>query len=135
MQKPVYITPEICETVPMNDGTYHRDLGLPGELAPRWAGHFRLVYSEHAKHAALTDRLGRIPIFDDGEFEAQDVVEVSVRDGEPYKAVLRCPCSDYLDLIFVLENPSQGACVVRTVWFNLASDTHKTLDRSKYQRP
>lgn len=122
----------------MKDGTFHKDLGLPSHLAFHWAGEFNLTYSQHALRAANSDRYGLIPLYRKMEFRADDVVEVTVENGRPVKAVLRVPLPDYnaLDLVLVLLFPEYGGkCFVKTVWFNERTDAHKTLRTDKYDRP
>jgi len=118
----------------IKNGTYHRQLGpLPGK--GMWHGNLVLVYSEHAIKAASEDRYGPLPLFSSVEFDANlDAVEVTFENGEPVKAVLRIPLDDKLDLIYVVLRPAGGVALVKTIWGNLASDGHRTLDKSKYVR-
>lgn len=118
----------------IKNGTYHRQLGpLPGK--GMWHGILRLVYSEHAIRAASEDRHGSLPLFSSVEFDAAlDVVEVTMENGLPVKAVLRIPLDDKLDLVYVILRPEGGVALVKTIWGNLASDGHRILDKSKYVR-
>jgi hypothetical protein len=50
------------------------------------------------------------------------------------KAVLRIPVDDRLDVVYVLLRPEAGRALVKTMWGNLGSDAHSTLDKSKYVR-
>jgi hypothetical protein len=133
--------PACCEDF-MSQETFHRAIGLPRGAAETWAGNFRLVYSQHALKACRDDRYGEIPVFPSAEFEAQDVVEVTTEYGAgrsvdrayPVKAVIRAPWTNELDLIFVVEAPVNGVCVVRTCWYNLATDKHATLNKTAYKR-
>lgn len=118
----------------MLDGKYHKQLGLPKGSAELWAGVLDLRYGHHAQSEADVDRYGRAELFSSAEFKASDVVEIEVEGGSPVKAVLRFPYDDTLDLVMVLQRPERGVSFVRTVWFNKASDNHKSLDRSKYNR-
>lgn len=120
---------------PMKDGLYHKQLGLPPGVAALWAGDIGLQYGRHAQSEASLDRYGKLPLFPAVEFEAGDVVEIEVRQGEPVKAVLRVPLDDKKDLVYALSLPVRGEAFVRTVWFNDANDSHRTLDRSKYVKP
>lgn len=118
----------------MNDGVYHRSLGLPAGFADIWAGDFDMEYSQHARQESDRDRYGKIPLYPAVLFEVGDVVEIEVRNNLPVKAVLRVPLNDRDDLVFVLSVPVEKKVFVRTVWRNRASDGHKTLDVSKYAR-
>lgn len=117
------------------DGLYHRFLGLPPEAAKLWVGQLNLYYSAHAQKAATEDRYGKVPLFSSVLFEEGDVIEVEVKDGRVIKAVLRVPYDDHRDLVFAILRPDGVAAYVKTVWFNLASDAHKTLRRELYRRP
>ena len=119
----------------MNDGLYHKNLGLPRGAAVLWAGCLKLQYSRHAQNESNRDRYGAVPLYPEVEFESADVVEIEIRQGQPVKAVLRFPLDDSkLDIVYVLTCPEHGQAFVRTVWFNQAQDTHRTLDASKYRR-
>jgi hypothetical protein len=118
----------------MKDGLYHRDIGLPAGMAALWQGMLDLSYGHHAQSESSLDRYGKLPTFPAVEFEAGDVVEIEVRAGEAVKAVLRVPLDDSRDLVYVLLRPVAGRSFVKTVWFNEARDSHRTLDRSKYCR-
>ena len=118
----------------MKDGTYHKKFGFPTDALIHWVGRFDLAYSEHALRAAKTDRYGEVPLYDWAEFEAIDVVEVTVENGAAVKAVLRAPL-DYRDIVFVLAKiPGSKSLLVKTVWFNLHTDQHKTLNERAYVR-
>ena len=119
----------------MLDGKYHKQLGLPKGSAELWAGRLQLRYGNHAQSEADVDRYGRAELFGEAEFEAADVVEVEVAQGQPVKAVLRFPYDDDKDLVMVLQRPERSVSFVRTVWFNLVSDKHRSLDHSKYRKP
>lgn len=108
---------------------YHKDVFAP-EKYFRSPGVVRLHYGHHAKAAAVDDRFGNLsqylrPYVDIDEAE---VVEVEVTDGAVTKRVLRIPVKDDLALVMVVM--ANG--FVRTVWGNLATDTHKSLDRGRY---
>lgn len=116
----------------MKNGLYHREIGLPPGAANLWAGVLSLEYSQHAQRAAREDRYGRLELYPEIEFEPSDVVEIELQEGEAVKAVLRIPLEDGRDMVFAILRPEAGRARVKTVWCNLGSDAHKTLDRSKY---
>lgn len=125
------------------DGLYHKEIGFPpGALLPWVMGDLELIYSEHAKQAADNDRYGAVPRLDIAGFAEHEVIEVEIRGGHAVKAVLRIPCDGRpgLDMILVLLAPVQGTgefpqAFVKTVWFNLRNDKHKTLRRELYKKP
>lgn len=108
---------------------YHKDVFAPASVF-RSPGVTRVRYGHHAVAAAESDRYGNLsrhlrPYVDMDEAE---IVEVEVTNGEISKRVIRVPVED--DLVLVLVINADG--FVKTVWGNRASDTHKTLDRSKF---
>lgn len=118
----------------VKNGRYHKLLGLPAGAAQLWASKLSLRWGFHAQKEADIDRYGRAEQFDSAEFEANDIVEITMEDGKPLQAVARFPYSDDLDLVMVLAAPKDGEAFVKTVWFNRANDNHKSLDRSKYNK-
>lgn len=119
---------------------YHRELGIP-EWAKRQIAalpKLNLGYSQHAKRACLDDRFGAIlnpllvyfPVLD-------HVVEVETVQSQVIKFVVRVPYDAVRDLILAIcvdkVAPNHG--FVKTLWSNMRSDKHSTLDASKYCRP
>lgn len=127
----------------MKNGLYHKQIGLPVGATLPWTTHeIELVYSEHARQEAQSDRYANMPFYSSMEFAEHEVIEVEVQDQQPVKAVLRIPCEDHpgLDMVLVLLAPehrpgNNPKSVVKTVWFNRRSDSHKTLRRHLYQQP
>lgn len=124
----------------MKDGLYHSEIGIPAEaLNPFFAGRtFRLDYTRHAKHAAISDRYGpltKAPLsltINPGEvFEAQvesgRVVKFAVRLTAGFSAA-----SPDVDLVLVLMPTGGLFLTVKTLWLNKRTDKHVTLDRNKY---
>jgi hypothetical protein len=109
------------------DGLYNVALGLP-VLNFKGLGPIRLIYSRHAQQAALNDRYGHINLPTVLNPMHAELIEVEMSGGAPVKAVFRLPLDDRRDICLVVL-PSG---LVKTVWVNLASDAHKTLDASKY---
>jgi len=109
----------------MQDGLYHRDIFLPIRLG--FAAFVK--YSAHARQAAQDDRYGALTLPAVISTQEADVIEVEVANGKPHKAVLRMRHDDERDLCVVVL---LDTCVVKTVWCNLRTDTHGTLDRTKY---
>lgn len=109
----------------MKDGLYHRDVHLPFRLS--WAA--MLNYSRHARHEATRDRYGALNLPRTLSTAEADVIEVEVQNGKPHKAVLRMPHDEQRDIVLVVL---LDRALVKTVWCNLRTDAHKTLDTSKY---
>lgn len=111
---------------------YHKDVFLPNhvrESVP--SGIQRLNYSHHARNAAMNDRYGVIPLTDRIDFGMMEVVEVE-HDGRLQKVVLRENGQEKNRVFVVMPKP--GGWLVKTVWFNLASDRHRTLRRELYEQ-
>jgi hypothetical protein len=122
----------------MKDGLYNRGAyGLPSGAAERFAAPVaELIFGAHAYEESKADRYGVATLPDSIEIAPQDVVEVQVEAGQPAKAVVRFPYDDNLDLVLVLRpNGKSNRFFVKTVWFNQASDKHRTLRLAPYSRP
>ncbi len=115
---------------------------MPAEMAAPWIGALSLYYTPHARDAANEDRCGPVKLDHLVTVQTQDVVEVTMNEsGEPEKAVVRVPStSPGLDIVLVLMVPKFAGgwahagkvSLVKTVWFNKSTDTHRTLDTSRY---
>jgi hypothetical protein len=109
----------------MEDGLYHRDVWMPFTLGFATL----LKYSRHALTEAARDRYGSLNLpATIGTHEAE-VIEVEIVNGKPHKALLRKAYDAHRDICLVVLLDTS---VVKTVWCNLRTDAHKTLDRSKY---
>lgn len=120
----------------IKDGAYHREIGFPCGFKNPFEGEIKVILSRHAQEARYSDHYGYVAV-ENGPFKLQagNLVEVQFEAGVPVKAVLRMPWSAYLDLVMVLLAPVGGIALAKTLWFNRASDKHRTLDRSKYVKP
>ncbi|KVP97788.1 hypothetical protein WJ96_04260 [Burkholderia ubonensis] len=117
----------------MTTKLYHKDVYAP-DVIFRSPGVVRLRYSRHAQYAACDDRYGDLsryltPYMD---FDEAEIVEVELDvEGQISKRVARFQVDE--DLVLVVVAQTDG--FVRTVWGNLISDRHSTLDRRKYVQP
>lgn len=127
----------------MNVYTYHKDIGFPTNLR-RPAGEHSLSHTRHSREAAQNDRYGpfywlptlmNLPA-SNSRSDIKLIECDALADGTVLKAVYRMPYDRERDLCLVLLfDRGPGQALVKTVWGNLATDTHKTLDASKYDRP
>ncbi len=120
---------------------FHRDLGfapiVTRALCRLATSSFRPRYSMHSLRAALDDRYGpfvppaRITI------NVPEVVEVEISGLCITKVVVRIPCPkrDGFDLMLALTDFAADTVTVKTCWLNRTTDTHTTLDASKYVQP
>lgn len=113
----------------MTANLYHREIYMPKGVLALAGVNVKLKVSEHAKRAARNDRYGQIEIPAEITFNGSDVVEAEFVNGKLAKVVVRLPYDSTRDAIFV--------CLIdgtlKTVWFNLRSDSHKTLRKELYK--
>ena len=109
----------------MKDGLYHRNIFLPVQLG--FAAFVR--YSPHAIEAASNDRYGALTLPRVVSTQEAEVIELEVVNGKVEKAVFRMKHDEHRDICLVVL---LGSCVVKTVWCNVRTDDHKSLDTSKY---
>lgn len=107
---------------------FHFELGIP-KIAQTKIGTIQLRYSMHAERAARSDRYGNISLPQDLDTNSAQVIEVEMRGRFTLKVVYRVKYNESADLVLVVL-PENG--MVKTVWLNLNSDLHRTLDASKY---
>src|SRR4051812_41370254 len=107
----------------MTANLYHREIYMPKGVLALTGVTLKLAATDHAKRAARSDRYGQIEIPAEITFNGSDIVEAEFVNGKLSKVVVRLPYDAKRDAIFV--------CLIdgtlKTVWFNLKSDFHKTL--------
>lgn len=111
---------------------YHKEVGIPAINLPK--GKYRLDYGSHARQEATQDRFGEIELPEFLDADSAEVIEVEVERGIVQKILYRFKLDGQRDVCMPVI-PRTGAMFVKTVWVNLRSDKHKTLDRSKYAKP
>lgn len=109
---------------------YHYTLGFPPKFNPN-VGTVRLAYSRHALEAAKNDRYGDIKLRGTLDTTAAKCIELGLERGHVKKLVYRISYSSSLDLILACYIEGSHFKVA-TVWLNLKSDQHCTLDASRY---
>ena len=108
---------------------YHADNRLPaGFVKPTHT--VTVSYSGHARKAANTDRYGKMELPEFLCLKNAQVIEVGVENGRVAKILFRTNYDENLDMCIVLV-PGKS-WFAKTVWYNEKTDTHSTLDRSKY---
>lgn len=108
---------------------YHYQIGLPKIEIPDVYG---LRASAHALAQAASDRYGSFEIPTNFRKVDWKVIEMETENGPLVKVVARRKLDEMRDLVMVFI-PSQR--VIKTVWVNLASDRHRTLNRALYAIP
>lgn len=110
---------------------FHTNLFMPNSVKkPVYEGPLR--YGPHALREARSDRFGNIelPQCFDASIAQLIEVEFDERKEEVVKQVWRQPLDETRDLVLVVTKNG----FVKTVWVNLKSDKHRTLDASRYVR-
>lgn len=110
---------------------YHADIRLPEgfRLPARIVG---LEWGFHALNALRDDRYGEIEKYDHIDLTTKSVIEVGVTGKRVEKVVIRGSLDADRDIVYVLIPKGYQPWFVKTVWVNLKTDHHKTLDRSRY---
>jgi hypothetical protein len=118
----------------MEEILWHADIRLPdGFVAP--IDRVAINYGSHARREALSDRYGKIHLPASLTLGRFDVIEVGTIGGKVSKILFRGILDLERDLCIVLVPNKDGEpWFCKTVWVNLATDTHGTLDRSRYVR-
>lgn len=113
---------------------YHKDKGFPDDINMPSGFHpvVSLNYGGHAKLEALKDKYGPMHLPQRIDVRKGETIEIGVTGKVVTKIVLRFSYDAEKDIIIVLM-PASG--FVKTVWFNLKSDQHKSLDLSRYSDP
>ncbi|PNG50164.1 hypothetical protein WDL1P1_00203 (plasmid) [Variovorax sp. WDL1] len=108
---------------------------MPARLAePCHRGPLR--YTRHALNEANSDRYGKVTLLHAFIPEQATLIETEAEDGPDgrnsrvVKQLWRCPMDEYRDLVMALLPGG----VVKTVWVNLRSDKHRTLNKARYAR-
>jgi hypothetical protein len=93
---------------------YHKDLGFPKGFNSQ-VGTVVLQYTQHAKLAALNDKYGRIDLQRTIDTNKAECIEIQLEQG-----------------LIIVCRPQGRGFIVPTVWLNLKSDKHETLNLSRY---
>jgi len=94
-----------------------------------------MAYSGHALRAYSEDRYrpGNGVTLPTQWPRKAELVELETHDGMvPTKLVMRLELTATFDLVVVLSLETE---LIKTVWLNLKSDVHATLNLSRYDKP
>lgn len=111
--------------------------GIPTELVARIArANLPLKYTPHALREAIRDRYGVLPAAwfpqsFQGSSGGWDIVEAETLNGILSKFVVRRVVDGTRSLVLVILVDG----TVKTLWTNLNTDKHTTLDKSKFSQP
>lgn len=110
---------------------FHADVYFPEYvrgILPK--GKQKLKYTKHAMREAQTDKYGTITLPRFVDFDSSQIIQVELND-KFKKFVVRYPLNDKRDVCLVVKQ-ERSVWILITVWSNLKSDRHKSLDKSKY---
>jgi hypothetical protein len=111
---------------------FHKDVFMPPSAkSPVFEG--KLKYSFHAIKASQSDRFGDITLPEMFSVANAELIESELSDDGKVvlKQVWRQALDDKRDLVLVITRDGR----VKTVWINLRSDKHRTLQVDKYVQP
>lgn len=108
---------------------FHREVFMPPKILALGEVNVPVVSTAHAIKAAAEDRYGMIAIPSRVIFSGKNIIEAEVVDKKLAKVLLRLEYDETRDLLMALSVPEFR---VKTVWFNLKTDTHSTLRRELY---
>ena len=110
---------------------YHPEVFLP-DWFEMPSGVVVLEYSRHALKAAKDDRYGHISLPTRLDLSDFALVELGASGKRTSKIVVRGRYDETRDIVLVLcPGPIY---FVKTVWFNLSTDNHKTLRKGRYAK-
>lgn len=112
----------------MQSKLYHYLTGFPGTVT--LPAQLAVEYTQHAKRAAADDRYGAIPLRNVLDMRAAKVIEIERIGERTVKVVVRMPLDNQRDICYAIA--LGGIPTVKTVWINLKSDVHRTIDLSRY---
>lgn len=109
---------------------YHVEVGFPAWYRQP-TGTIRPNYGHHSRFEAQVDRYGKVQLPETLDLSACKVIEIGVENGRVAKTLFRTRLDERRDICIVITDTG----FVKTVWVNLRTDRHKTLDRSRYTVP
>lgn len=110
---------------------FHYLTGLPKSF--RAHDIYGLRPSPHAINESNSDKYGCFALPNYVKISEWKVIELEQNDeGQIVKWVIRKVLDNERDIVLVII-PNQK--VIKTVWINVRSDKHKTLDKSRYSVP
>jgi hypothetical protein len=115
---------------------YHKDVFLPRRIKGMVpAGIKAIQYSNHALQESKLDKYGQLPLPVMLDFATTEIVEITTDGDKAHKIVVRHSLKDSRHLCLVLiPTECKRTWLAKTVWCNLATDNHDTLNKSNYVR-
>jgi hypothetical protein len=120
----------------MNTNTrlFHKEVFWPkGKFSALQGRTLNLSYTPHAITEGTLDRYGAVQLPKEIVFDERNAIEMECVGKSVKKVLVRQPYNGTLDLCLVIFlNGTEFS--VGTVWLNEHNDTHRTLNRAKYDR-
>lgn len=114
---------------------YHKEVGFPLVVSQFFGRKYRLSFSSHAKAECRKDRYGLIIPPREITVTKDNLIEVEITNNVLVgKILIRTKFNDTHD-ISIAFIPDYDTGFVKTLWLNETTDIHRTLDKSKYNRP
>jgi hypothetical protein len=112
----------------MKDGKYNQQVYMP---KLNWKDvDYQIRYTNHAQTEAAADGIASSELPKHINFSKVEIVEMEVANGKPFKVLTRQPLDWEYDIVHVIL---LNELLVKTIWLNKRSDTHKTLkNRSEF---
>ena len=110
---------------------YHKDIGFPASI--EFAPLFGLKPSHHALGEANKDRYGIIKLPVHFLPRIAVIIEIELTEtGDLIKILARQEHDSNHDVVFAINPVTK---VIKTAWLQEKNDNHRTLDKSKYDKP
>ncbi len=110
---------------------YHFEVGFPANL--NIVPLFNLRPSNHALREAKRDKRGEITLLVHFLPRVAKIIEIEIdSEGEIVKILARQKHDEENDVVFAVSTDNK---TIKTAWLQTSSDTHRTLDRSRYSIP
>lgn len=106
---------------------YHADVGFP----EGWVKPSEMIEVRYSRHAKDRARENRVPILREVDLDKCQLVEATIENKETKAVVVRLSHDGWRDMCLAI---SMDGCV-KTVWVNLKTDNHVSLNRAKYTKP
>lgn len=111
---------------------YHKLIGFPSTLIINSDYKILVTYTQHAKNEAKKDRYGDIVLPQLVKFKKEDIIEIETSDNIIVdKVLIRIQYDEKYDICLAIL---LGIGLVKTLWLNDKKDSHKTLDKNKYDK-
>lgn len=114
-----------------HDKKFHRQIGFPDEIdLPN--GRIEINPSDHSRNRSENHKHGEFDIPDEVYVHKDDIVELKTKNRTLWRYLIRISYNTEYDICIVLQ-VTTGEVV--TAWRNKVTDTHESLDTSKYDHP